>query len=164
LFIKLISKIDFRSESLTGMEQIQEGMGELDEAIWRDNYSAVFDMASKLSKVSLRDLDLFPPEVWPRYEALLSSIQILVKKPKLFKLNLLFTLTQPQTDENAKALSKLHSKYKTVLRRLLKWKPDWIGLHPDDPDLVVEKLFSCFRTLKELAELNERIQDPVLRS
>ena len=148
-----------RSESLSGSEQVREGMGELDEETWRLNYSPIFDTPDKFTKVSIKNLLLFTPEQWTLFSNLLSVTQILVNDPVLYKLNLLYTLTQPQNEENGKleVLSNLHFKYKMILKRRLKWKPHWISQNAEDPDLLVNKMFSCLEALKQIAKLNEHI-------
>ena len=148
-----------RGESLSGIEQVMEGMGELDEEGWRLNYGPVFDTPDKVAKVSIKNLLLFTPEQWTLFSTLVSVTQILVSNPDFFKLNFLYTLTQPQNEENEKleGLSNLHFKYKMILKRRLKWKPDCISQNGEDPDQLVNKIFSCMDVLKQIAKLNDHI-------
>jgi hypothetical protein len=136
-----------------------EGMGELDEEGWRLNYGPVFDTPDKFAKVSIKNLLLFTPEQWTLFSTLASVTQILVSNPDFFKLNFLYTLTQPQNEENEKleGLSNLHFKYKMILKRRLKWKPDCINQNGEDPDQLVNKIFSCMDVLKQIAKLNDHI-------
>jgi hypothetical protein len=109
--------------------------------------------------VSIKNLLLFTPEQWTLFSTLASVTQILVSNPDFFKLNFLYTLTQPQNEENEKleGLSNLHFKYKMILKRRLKWKTDCINQNGEDPDQLVNKIFSCMDVLKQIAKLNDHI-------
>ena len=148
-----------RAENLSGIDQIREGMGELDEEVWNTNYSTVFDSPDKFTKISLANMHLLSPEQWSVFSNLLSLTQTLVSDPDFYKLNLLYTLTQPQHDEENRMLFKLNFKYKTILTRRLKWKPDWIRQSVEDPDQLVEKIFYSLDALKGIAQLNEQIMN-----
>jgi hypothetical protein len=99
------------------------------------------------------------PEQWSVFSNLLSLTQTLVSDPDFYKLNLLYTLTQPQNGEENRMLFKLHFKYKTILTRRLKWKPDWIRQSVEDQDQFVEKIFYSLDALKGIAQLNEQIMN-----
>ncbi len=77
---------------------------------------------------------------------------------KMFKLNLLLSLTEPLGDEEClRDMASLHFKYKMILQRRIKCKAEWIGAQQEDPDLLVEKIFFCRHNLKQLALLNQKI-------
>ncbi len=61
------------------------------------------------------------------FDEFLSKSFLLIQNSDFFKLNLLLTLTQPSKagefdDVTQKFLSALHFKYRTILRRKMKWK------------------------------------------
>ena len=149
-----------RSESLSGIEQIQEGIGELDETTWREDYFPVFDSPEKISKVSIQYC--FTEDQWNKFSILMSATRILFDHPEFYRLSLLFALTKPESgdDENADPLFNLHFKYKMILIRRLRWKQDWIDPSDgdiSDPDMLVHKVFGCFELLNEVHNINQRM-------
>jgi hypothetical protein len=154
-----------RCELMSGTEQLQEGLGVLDETYFKEQYLPVFDSPEKISQVSVKNLFIFTQAQSDTFSQLISSIRILVDNPNFFKLNFLYLLTQPQEgDEDAvddnkghNFLSSLHFKYKMILKRRLKCKQDWIPFAPDDLDLFVSNIFSCLEVVKEVADLNQQV-------
>ena len=151
-----------RSESLNGIEQIQDGLGELDELIWSADYFPVFNTPDKVSKVSIQDF--FTEEQWNGFSKLMSATRILFDHPDFYRLSFLFALTKGQgdDDDNVNPLSNLHFKYKMILIRRLKWKQDWIyPSHGEilDPDLLVKKVFGCFELLAEVHKINMQMMN-----
>ena len=155
-----------RSELLSGTEQLQEGLGELDETLFSEHYLPVFDSPEKIAKVSLKNLFIFTAAQWETFAQLISSTRVLVDNPNFFKLNFLYLLTLPPAGEEDAVgdkrgynfLSSLHFKYKMILKRRLTWKQDWITFPPEgDPDLFVNSIFSCLEVVKQVADLNRQI-------
>lgn len=152
-----------RSENLSGMEQIREGLGELDEKAWTANYGSLFDTPDKFAKASIVNAVHLKAEEWLLFSELLSSATILALDPVMFKLNLLLSLTEPLGDNQSPCgLTSLHFKYKMILKRRLKWKPDWFGSQggTTDPDLLVERIFSRRQCLSRLNALIEKVMTP----
>jgi hypothetical protein len=153
-----------RSESLTGTEQIQEGIGELDEDLFREHYLPVFDSPAKISKMTINDMLCLTPIQWDIFSQLISSAHFLVKNSNFFKINMLYLLTQPQEDDceligdkrGLEFLSGLHFKYKMIIQRRLKWKQDWISFQTEDQDLLINKVFSSFEIVKQISDLNQQ--------
>ena len=153
-----------RSERLTGIEQLQEGLGELDEALFLEHYLPVFDSPAKISKMTIKDMMCLTPVQWDIFSELISSARLLVENPNFFKLSMLYLLTQPQEDETEQIgdkrgldfLSSLHFKYKMIIQRRLKWKQDWINFPVEDLDLLINKVFSSFEIVKQILDLNQQ--------
>lgn len=138
-------------------------MGELDEQLWSVHYASLFDTPDKFSQVSLVTPALLKGEDWMLFSELMSLTSILAIDPVMFKLNLLLSLTEPLRDDpGPNDLTSLHFKYKMILKRRLKWKPDWFRLQTGfkEPDLQVDRLFSTRNSLARLAALTEKIMAP----
>ena len=154
-----------RAETLSGKEQLQEGLGELDEIFFREHYLHVFDSPEKIAKVSLKNMLIFTSAEWEAFAHLISSTRVLVDNPNLFKLCFLYLLTQPQPGDEGVCVDKrsynflagLHSKYKMILKRRLKWKQDWINFPVGDPDLFLNHIFACLEMVKQVADLNQQV-------
>lgn len=146
-----------RAETLSGMQQIKEGLGEVDEELWNLQYGTLFDTADKFSRVSMADSPFLPPDIRRSYCDLISKTRIIAANPKMFQLNLLLALTQPTSEDSS--LASLHFKYKIILKRRVRWRADWIGLSSEkyDPDLLIHEILSSHENLKKLAKINEKI-------
>lgn len=107
-----------RSESRNAIEQIQDGLGVLDEKIWRENYLPIFDSPSKIAKVSSEYM-FDDATQFGQFVKLISNTRILVDHPDFYKLSLLFSITKQGKVRDE--LSNLHFKYKMIMRRRLEW-------------------------------------------
>ncbi len=154
-----------RCENMSGTQQLQEGLGELDETYFREQYLSVFDSPEKIAQVTVKNLFLFTPDQWEMFSQLISSTRLLVDNPHFFKLNFLYLLTKPPAEEEIgigdkighNFLSSLHFKYKMILKRRLKWKQDWIIFPPGNPELFVNDIFNCLEAVKQVADLNQQV-------
>jgi hypothetical protein len=152
-----LALIVVRSELLSGIEQIYEGLGDEDEKVWKENYSSVFDTPDKLMKVSIRDVGIFNSDQCTTFFSLLSVARLLCRNPTFFKLNLLIALTNPDKEMPGSSLSGLHNKYKMILKRRLSYNQDWVEGVSGNPEELIQKVFAAFESLKDIAEMNERI-------
>ena len=151
-----------RNESLNGMEQLLDGMGELDEEMWNFHYASIFDTPDKFTKVSMTDLQLFSVDDSRLFGNFLSETLFLVRNKDLFRINLLVAMTAPCGDDDSfKALSNLHYKYKMILKRRIRWKSDWTEstAQSEDPNFPIDKILSGYENLKRLARLNEKVMN-----
>ena len=148
-----------RGETRSGIEQVQEGLGFLDEDYWRQNYLPELDSPEKIRKVTARDS--YSQDQWRDFTSLVSDIRLIFDHPKFYKLSLLFALTMQ--DGHPDELSRLHCKYRMLLQRRLRWRQDWVYLlHGDypDPNKLIVKVLSCFERLKELDQMHQQVLRP----
>ena len=147
-----------RSESLNGIEQIWEGLGDEDKPVWNDNYSPVFDTPDKIMKVSIKDLGIFNGNQCTRFSSLLSGARLLCNNPDFFKLNLLIALTKPEKEvPGGHSLSGLHEKYLIIRTRKLLQNQDWVAGMSGNPDEAIQKVLTAFQSLEDISEMNEQI-------
>ena len=147
-----------RSELLSGIEQIWEGLGDEDKPVWNENYSPVFDAPDKIMKVSIKDLGIFNGDQCTKFFSLLSDARLLCNNPDFFKLNLLIALTNPGKEvPGGHSLSRVHDKYLMIRKRKLLHNQDWVGEMSGNPEEAIQKVFTAFQSLEVISEMNEQI-------
>ena len=119
--LKGMSLVSVRGEHSTGMQQVQNGFGELDEKKWLDKYQKLLLVKGEIKHYSVTHSPALTPDQAAEYKRLITDAKVLMFDPTLFKLNLLLTMTQHNGLPQDNPLSKLHFKYETLLRRRLWW-------------------------------------------
>lgn len=113
-----------RYESLCGIQQIREGLGELDEARWRENYLPAFQNLDKVRRMRMKDVVAemsvnLSQDQLNDYYRILGVLGPLVSDPILYKLLLLLVLLKP-LDSRWK-IAETHSKYLMISQRRAEW-------------------------------------------
>ena len=140
----------------TGMEQLQDGFGELDERRWRQNYLPYIANPADIKKVSLAKDPNVPPEVLRAHRNLVERLKILTIDPEMYKLSLLLILTQQPVPGENPGMDLVHSRYETLLRRRVHWLCQQ-NSNFGDANQIVCNIFACHNQLPQLALLLQAI-------
>ena len=113
-----------RYENLCGIQQIREGLGELDEDRWKENYLPAFQNLDKVRRMRMKDVVAemsvnLSQDQLNDYYRILAVLAPLVSDPVLYKLLLLLVLLKP-LDSRWK-IAETHSKYLMISRRRAEW-------------------------------------------
>jgi hypothetical protein len=140
----------------SGLEQLQERLGELDEKRWRLLYLPHIENPSEIKTMSLTEDPSIPQETLWQLHDLAERLKILTIDPDMYKLNLLLILTkQPVSVENP-GMDRVHARYETLLKRRVSWlcqQDDNFG----DSDQIICNIFACQKLLSQFAELLQAI-------
>jgi hypothetical protein len=149
-----------RYESMTtGIQQIQEGFGELDEVRWKENYFPTFQNFKKVRKIKMKDVVgemsvKLSEDQMSEYVRLISYLGPIASDPVLYKLIMLLALFKPVHPGSTSCLSGLQSTYMTIVRR----RADWMFRNEKsaknfEMKKMVDKMSSCIESLEKLSEI-----------
>ena len=139
-----------------GMQQIQEGFGEIDEIRWRENYLPTFKNVDKVRKLRMKDAvsDMsvkLSSEQMSEYIRIINFMGPLVQHPVLYKLIMLLVLLKPS--KSFSGLVGLQSTYMTLIRRRTEWmgrnEKNW--LKNVEMKTMVDKMVTCVDNLERLS-------------
>jgi hypothetical protein len=134
----------------TGLEQIQDGLGELDEKKWNEEYLPSIGNLNHLEKITLRSDPTIPETVLRQHIALLESSAILTSNPQLYKLNLLMVLTKQDNPWKDPGLEMAYNRYVTVLKRRIGWICQQNSSFGDANE-IIDEVFSSLENLPKIA-------------
>jgi hypothetical protein len=140
-----------------GIEQLQDGFGDLDEIVWKEKYLPFIANPSNIRKIELADDLCIPREIVLRHRDLVDRLKILTSDPDTYRLNLLLVLTQPSVPGASPAMERVHVQYKTLLRRRVGWM---CKQNPDtsNTDQILNHIFACQNQLPLLSEIMQDIR------
>jgi hypothetical protein len=70
---------------------------------------------------------------------------------------MLIALTKPDKESPGGSLSGLNDKYRMILKRRLHYNQDWVKGVSGNPEELLQKVFTAFESLKDIAEMNEKV-------
>jgi len=147
-----------RYESLCGIQQIREGLGELDETRWAENYLPAFQNLDKVRKMRMKDVVAemsvtLSQEQLNDYYRILGILGPLVTDPVLYKLLLLLVLLKP-LDSRWK-IAEPHAKYLMISRRRAEWQCKVEAKSAKDVELkrMIDKLAFYVDNLQQLSKI-----------
>jgi hypothetical protein len=141
-----------------GMQQIQEGFGEIDEIRWRENYLPTFKNVDKVRKMRMKDVvsDMsvrLSSEQMSEYIRIINFMSPLVQHHILYKLIMLLVLLKPV--ESVTGLVGLQSTYIALIRRRTEWmcrnEKNW--LKNVEMKTMVDKMTACVDNLERLSTI-----------
>jgi hypothetical protein len=140
-----------------GIEQLQDGFGDLDEIVWKEKYLPFIANPSNIRKIDLADDLCIPRKIVLHHRDLVDRLKILTSDPDTYRLNLLLVLTQPAMPGASPAMEQVHMQYKTLLRRRVGWM---CKQNPDtnNTDQILSHIFACQNLLPLLAEIMQDIR------
>lgn len=146
-----------RYESISGIAQIREGIGELDEDRWREIYLTTFQSVDKVKKMKMKDIVAemsvkLSPDQMSEYNKANNNLTPLVSDPVLYKLIMLLVLTKP--DNSRPYLSRIQSTYMMVARRRADWMYNMDRSSKNlDTKMMIDKVALCVENLEELSKI-----------
>jgi hypothetical protein len=145
---------------VNGIEQLQEGFGEFDETKWRTDFMPFFENPEQINKNSIRDTNQFLPEEEAEFFGYVRAGKAVVNDPLLYKLNLLYILTQPQTA--ASPMAGIHKHYEMLIRRRIRWMADMDNSSPD-ADEAIKTVFSTLARLQRVSDIAQTVNARLLK-
>jgi len=146
-----------KAETCTsGLEQLRDGLGELDEKRWLHLYLPYIANPSQIKKMSLTDDPSIPPEILKRLQDLIERLKILTIDPDMYKLNLLLILTKQPVPGEDPSMDLVHARYETLLKRRVHWLCQQNASF-GDPEQIVCNIFACQSLLSQMADLLQAI-------
>ena len=144
-----------------GIDQLQEGFGEFDEATWRSDFMPFFDNPEEIKKNSIRDTNKFYPDEEVEFFGLVESGKVLVDDPILYKLNLLYILTRPQSSTST--MAGIHKNYEMLIRRRIEWMTK-MGNSVLGADEIIRNVFVSLISLPRVSEIAQTVNMRLLKA
>ena len=97
------------------IEQLKDGLGELDDDRWKELYLPMAEMHKNFAPTTVTEIGKTAQNVNVK------TVAVLTKDSWMFKLSLLMVLTLPQETESSRVMSSLHSRFRMAFERRLRW-------------------------------------------
>ena len=108
------------------IEQLKDGLGELDDDRWKELYLPMAEMHKNFAPTTVTEIGKTAQNVnvnadMALFSQLAKTVAVLTKDSWMFKLSLLMVLTLPQETESSRVMSSLHSRIRMAFERRLRW-------------------------------------------